>query len=404
MKELSSCGAVARPPRVSAAAAAAVAAAGGIVALGWICDIDVLKGPIPGGATMKLNTALSFTMVGVSLGLRLSHGRDRRVANGLAAGAALVGLASLSEYVFGWNLRIDELFVSDTASISAPGRMSPITAVCFTLFGAGLLAMASDRTAWSKEALAIAGGLLGAIATIGYLFDIGALYGTPYTSMAVHTAVLMCLIAAGLLWAPPPGPVMRIVLSEGAAGTSGRWLLAFAFTIPVLLGWLSLRGERLGLFGAEFGFAVLVAVMVLLTAVVIVRSTWGLLEADARQRAAANRLRDAHDTLELEVAARTKALSRSERELRLVIDRSHDAFVAMDVDDIVLDWNPRAEVIVRLVETRGAWPAPGRTDPAGPAPRGSFTGPAAVRRQRRGRTRFTNRAHGHTPQRRGVPD
>ena len=65
----------------------------------------------------------------------------QRLAQALALAVGALGLATLGEYPFGWQLGIDEWLFRDTASAFNvnPGRMSPYGAVAFVLLGAGTL-------------------------------------------------------------------------------------------------------------------------------------------------------------------------------------------------------------------------------------------------------------------------
>jgi PAS domain S-box-containing protein len=49
--------------------------------------------------------------------------------------------------------------------------------------------------------------------------------------------------------------------------------------------------------------------------------------------------------LERQVTERTRDLSRSEAQLRQVVDNAHDAFIAMNQDGVVIEWNRQAETM-----------------------------------------------------------
>jgi hypothetical protein len=88
----------------SQAASAFVILVGFIVLVGWMLDIVTLKSVFPDLVTMKANTALAFLLAGMSLWL-LQRKRPEtlacRTAQGCALIVALVGLLTLSEYLFG---------------------------------------------------------------------------------------------------------------------------------------------------------------------------------------------------------------------------------------------------------------------------------------------------------------
>jgi hypothetical protein len=82
------------------------------VLLGWLFDIDLLKRIHPSLVSMKANTAVCLMLIASSVLLledRLASPLRRRVAYVFAAFVGVVGLLSLSEHLFGWDLRIDQL-------------------------------------------------------------------------------------------------------------------------------------------------------------------------------------------------------------------------------------------------------------------------------------------------------
>src|SRR5260221_3410909 len=110
-------------------AAILVIGIGSLVILRWVLDISPLKGVLPDLVTMKFNTALCFILSGVAL-VRLRAGPPRLVLV-FSTVVAIIGLLTLIEYLFRWNLGIDQWLVRDIASTQNPypGRMSPLTAL-----------------------------------------------------------------------------------------------------------------------------------------------------------------------------------------------------------------------------------------------------------------------------------
>ncbi|MBD1881205.1 ATP-binding protein [Trichocoleus sp. DQ-A2] len=135
------------PQSYSRKAGIIVTLIGCVVLLGWILDITALKSILPGLVSMKANTSIAFILSGLSLCLwhdaehRRQKAKDNRrkssfdLSQVLAIIVILIGLLTLIEYGFGWNLGIDELLFKDPAGAvgtSAPGRMSPNSALWLT--------------------------------------------------------------------------------------------------------------------------------------------------------------------------------------------------------------------------------------------------------------------------------
>jgi len=104
-------------------------------------------------------------------------------------------------------------------------------------------------------------------------------------------------------------------------------LLPTAILITLGLGWLRLQGEKAGFYGTSFG----VGLMVILTISWLAIFVWWTSRA-------LNRAETAQAVVE-------HALRTSEQRARLVIESAYDAFIAMDAEGVIIDWNTEAEKI-----------------------------------------------------------
>jgi PAS domain S-box-containing protein len=114
----------------------------------------------------------------------------------------------------------------------------------------------------------------------------------------------------------PATPTSRTVLTR---------LLPAVIVIPLILGWLRLRGEIAGFYSTNFGVSLMVVSTIGLLSILVWWTARALNRADAER------------------AVVEHALRTSERRARLVIESACDAFIAMDADGVIIDWNPQAE-------------------------------------------------------------
>src|SRR5947209_1553812 len=155
------------------AASATAVLVGCLVLAGWMFDIAALKSVFPMWITMKANTAATFVLAGVSLWLVPTERADpwrRRLAQLCACAVVLVGLLTFGEYLFGWDLGIDQLLFHETAGAVGtpwPGRMAPATALNLCLLGCALLLLDVSIRRWPfAQVLAIIPGAIGLLATV----------------------------------------------------------------------------------------------------------------------------------------------------------------------------------------------------------------------------------------------
>ncbi len=177
-----------------------------VVMYGWFSHNAALIQVNLAFVPMQFNTALGFLLAGTGLfSLSVERAQKKRILLATGSTTFLLGLLSLSQYVFGIELYIDQLFMEHyiNLNVSHPGRMAPNTGFCFTLSGLGLLLSCGIKSNKLKQALignlgAIIGSL-GIVALTGYLTGIEAAYGWgALTIMAVHTSIGFILLGMGL--------------------------------------------------------------------------------------------------------------------------------------------------------------------------------------------------------------
>ncbi len=282
---------------MSQAAGATVIFVGCLVLVGWRLDIATLKSGLPGLGTMEANTALVFILAGVSVWLlqkEQASQRMVRIAQVCAFTVALVGLLTLSEYVFGWDIGIDQLLFRESlnaAGTSNPGRMAPATALNFLVLGLALMLLDTRRSWWPVQLLASMAAVIAMIPLIGYVYGIKSLYAiSPYSSAAVHIWATFAVLCVGLLFTRPEHGPMALLASDSAGGTTARRLLPPAILTPALLAWLILAGQRARLYGTDFGLSLVVMSSIILSAVLIWWSARSLHRMDTEHKRAERRI------------------------------------------------------------------------------------------------------------------
>ena len=242
-------------------AAVTSALIGAMALAGWVAGMDVLKSVVPGQVTMKANTALSFMAVGFSLWV-LSRDRPGRqlapMARAAALAVALFAAVTLTQYVHGHDLGIDQALFEEPAGAvgtSHPGRMAPNTAVAFMLIGTALILLDVRLRNWRPApAMALLAAALGLLALLQYASGITNLYGvSTLTQMAIPTAFAFVVLGVGVVAARPEAPAMRLLCSETGGGRLVRGLLPVAVGLPLCLGAVRIAGEKAGLYPSATG-------------------------------------------------------------------------------------------------------------------------------------------------------
>lgn len=294
--------------RGSTAVSAITVATAAVVLVGWVFNIATLKSVLPGLATMKVNTALSLLACGCALWIKTRSPRKSiwsKIADGLACITVLIGSVTLLEYLTGRNLLIDQLFWPDTAmtKLGNPGRMSPATASC--IFCLGLSIFLLDRAIRVAQMFSTACLLIALLGLFGYVYGVDALYQVnAYSSMALHTAILLCMLAAGQLIARPRRCVHHLLTSNGPGGRMARRLIPATILVPLIVGWLRLHGLQAELFDIAFAAALFALANILIVATIVWYNATILDRHDSQRR---HIEKDRDSLLEREQAARARA-------------------------------------------------------------------------------------------------
>jgi hypothetical protein len=189
-----------------------VIAAGCAVTAGWIFDIGLLKSISPVWISMKLSTAFTFLLSGISLYfiIRSQEGDIEKAFIALSITSLLIMLI-MGTLFFSALLRVrtgvEDLFIKDAGNAAlsvSPGRPSVPTMVCFVLIAAAgiLTTLNPDKLRVKLRAIGLIICSIGAIAVAGYIINAPLVYyyiKDHNSAMACHTAVMFVLLGTGFI-------------------------------------------------------------------------------------------------------------------------------------------------------------------------------------------------------------
>jgi diguanylate cyclase (GGDEF)-like protein len=303
-----------------------VACVGCAVLCGWIFDVPALTRVLPGLAFMKISTASA--LIAASAALWLLHTRATgsawlRLARMLALCLVVLGGLILSEHLFDLDLGIDQHIGADRLSSHAVhfGRVSPATGFNLTFLGLALLTLKARRpfVAACAHWLVVPPLLVSGLAVLGYFYGFAALYEMrAYSSMAAHTAAATVVLNLAILAADSGHGFAGIASSDTAGGLVSRRLLPTIPIMLVVLGWVCLEGEALGLYSTPFRVPLLVLLSTTLCLIAVATTAITLHKVDLNRKRAEAEILSLNVGLELRVRERTQELAQVSAQLQTV--------------------------------------------------------------------------------------
>jgi len=286
---------------------------------------------------MKVTTASALLLMGISM---LVFRRDPIFPTTLYLGRAaawsplMLALLTLTGYALSFGFGMSGLGTHHWFA-TAPHhseRMSPPTSLGVALLSAALLLQNATKSATRvraprvAQALAVAGGSIGLVGGVGYIYSaVSSVKTRSFTGMALHTAFALAIAAVGIVCSRPQSGLAELVLSRGPGGAMARRLFPTALGAPLLLGWLGLTGERAGYYGPEVGVGLFVIVLLIVFTETIVSAATAIDTTDQARRNA-----ERTTALQMEVKERIRAEEqmRLAKEAAEVANRAKSEFLA----------------------------------------------------------------------------
>jgi diguanylate cyclase (GGDEF)-like protein len=262
---------------------AAVILASSLVLLGWLLNVELFKGILPGLPAMNPATAVCLMLAGIALrALPEAAARPqlRQLGRLCAVAVLVVGVLRAAAVVAGWDIGIDRLLFSsklDLDSATGPNHMPLNTAASFILLGIALLLLdgGTKPNRPTAQPVAFAAAVGPVLALTAYAYGAREASGLgAHVLMSALTAVSIIILVAGILHAQPRQGGLAVLAYKTASGAVARRELAAALLVPFIAGWLWLQGFRAGLYEVELGVSLLIAVTVLMAVLGVRSSAW----------------------------------------------------------------------------------------------------------------------------------
>jgi PAS domain S-box-containing protein len=290
-------------------AAFTVAIIGAVILFAWQFSIPELTETVPG--TGSMTPAAAAGTIAAAAGLFCFTFRlTRPLARLIGFALIVLGLAVLSEDLFGFTLGIDEVLVrgdSLAAGAAEAGKlhMAPGITGSLIVFGLALLYAKQGNilSAFSQIlALIILAQIL--IVLAGYAYGVAAYYYPfPFTQMSIAAALSGFLLALGLLAASPEYGITAAIVEQSPAGEMLRRLLPGILVLPLVIGWFAHQAEARTYYDSAATLAMFAVASILVLGLFSWTTIGAVRRADRDRNAALMELRGQREWLSTTLAS-----------------------------------------------------------------------------------------------------
>jgi PAS domain S-box-containing protein len=214
---------------------------------------------------------LGLLLCGIALWLQIHEPLTlvrRRMARACGLIACLSAMVTISEYLFTMDLGIDRRLLPLRDVLQQPQADHIVLPTAFALLALGLALVWLDGKSGHRHSFsqygALMGGMIGAVALVGYLYGVQSLYKMGTATISPFAALILLALGIGILCARPTEGFMATLASEDLGGLMLRRVLPFAIILPILAGWIRITAQRSGHYGFTFGVALAVACVMLI--------------------------------------------------------------------------------------------------------------------------------------------
>lgn len=318
--------------------------------LGWTFYLWLPKSILPYLLYIEPNQALCFILVGITLWLHCHKQHPIIYHLGLlcAATVFLLGTLTLFEYFFHITLGIDQGIIRlstdlDKNAIEPLGRMTPFSAVNFTLLGFSLFFLnnktLSNNVHQVIVSIVVFLTFFGILGHIYRLENTSHFFGIPdqYSQMPIPTLFLFLLPSLGIIALTSNQGILSILSSHHSGGILARRLIPPAIILPIIVSYIvELGGKWVGFYEAELGLSLLATLIIILFVSIILLNAYLVEKVDIEKIETEKNLKIKQLQLQAILDHTTAIMYIQDLDGRfLLINRQFDKLYHRDINEII---------------------------------------------------------------------
>lgn len=302
-----------------------------LAGLGWAFDVQFLKGPFVHSVAPLPLGLTCLALVALGMGLIYDENKWRKLLGQVALSLVIAtSIFVLGHHDLGWNFPANwlALLLSHKPDKTWIG-MYPIAASMFTLMAPAIW-ISSCKAPYAKLAsqlICLAIFFVSMFYSVAYFYSLASPTDMFYLSpMPMPMPLAFLLLSFSLLLSQPEVGLIKLFTRETIGGLVARRLIVAAILAPFFINWVRIYLE--GTTESRIPYSALAACVVITLFVSAIYWSAAWLDKLDAARKLAESIRQQH-----------------EEKTRLIIDQAYDAFIAIDAQGAIQDWNKQAETM-----------------------------------------------------------
>jgi PAS domain S-box-containing protein len=295
--------------------------------IGWIFNLTIFKSISDQWIPMKIITAICFIITAISLMviyLRYSSLLIKTFIYSVIVFLCLVSLLTIYAYAFKLSSGQESALAGSpffNSFLSDKQRMALLSAINFLLIGCILILLTYPTKIKSGIAhiLLIPVAFSAYLVLLRYILGVNVIHGPDYIPVAINSGIALLAICAAIFIMNPDTWLMKVISANDSGRVLARKLLPTLMLLPIIIGWLRIKGEIFGLFTSHEGVVFVAAAYTICFLVLIWFTSRSFSAIDTRRQALDEALKNSHKELEERIRERderTDKLIESEKELQ----------------------------------------------------------------------------------------
>lgn len=236
-----------------------------------------------------------------------------RLLSGIVLSIAILKLAGFLGVL---PIKIDEYLFSSRIRGTL---MAPNSALNFVLVSValGISCKPNPLRIYISQSLSIIVFSIALLAITGHLYASLSLHTLPsYSPMSLHSAITFLFISSNLLLLQKRHGLMSEFTSGFVGGEIAKKLLPLVVIVPILLGWARIIGQNKGWYDREFGTALLIIAIIVISVIALWYLAHRLNKSDVEKNIAAKEMIAAKEKAEKAVRIKDSFLANMSHEIR----------------------------------------------------------------------------------------